>query len=68
MTKNGVLTLRHTGYWCSKPSEVFPEKRDHRKCKEHPFKWVGFMLSGQTKLVCVCPCHRKKGKSARKPS
>lgn len=51
-----MITLKHIGYWCDKPSEVFPERRDHRKCRQAPPK--GQIKFGD-RFICLCPCHKK---------
>jgi hypothetical protein len=55
-------TVKHINYWCLKPSEAFPEKRDHRKCDSAP---QGGKIRFEFRFVCVCSCHRKK-KAKRK--
>lgn len=58
-TNGSIPLLKHIGYWCGEPSEVFPEKRDHRKCEDYP-AWLRKSSAGTVKVVCTCPCHRKK--------
>jgi len=53
-----IEIFKHVGYWCQKRSQVFTEKRDHRMCKEYPAK-IRY-LSGTLKLLCTCPCHKKR--------